>query len=166
VRIGVRDTTETTEAFNLPGAGGQTLVGTTVPIGRIDAAGSVTINAGDDATIESGAVITAGSSVEVNGDSTDPDPDIFGSTIDITGDIVAQTLTVSGGDNFDFIQLRRPGQIAASVSTRSMATRGRSFLHPVRGWSNDHQRRGRLGSILHIRQRRKITVRHHQCVLR
>ncbi len=135
VRIGVRDTTEPTEAFNLPGAGGQTLVGTTVPIGRIDAAGSVTINAGDDVNIESGAVITAGSSVEVNGDSTDPDPDIFGSTIDITGDIVAQTLTISGGDNFDFIQLRRPGQIAARVSTTINGNSGddRFFIQYVDG---------------------------------
>lgn len=77
-------------------------------LGDIEAAaGGLTINAGDDVTLQADASITVSGQVVINGDSGDADE--AGTVIDLRGTIVGSSVEVYGGGGDDRISLAGAG---------------------------------------------------------
>ena len=72
--------------------------------GRVEAAGSIVLRAGDNFTSADSSLIQAGAGVTLLGDFADADPGV-GSIMDIGGHIIATLIQVSGGGDNDRIQL-------------------------------------------------------------
>jgi len=124
---------------------GQTLLGTAIASGRVTAPGTVTIDAGDDVHIPLGALVQGGVSVVIMGDiggaplseggRNDERDANTGTTIDIRGDVLAPTVTISGGADMDFIQITGTGGINPTGNTflKGNGADDRFFIQSVSG---------------------------------
>jgi len=111
VRIRTWDTARWSENVNLL-VSGQAVTGEVVAQGSITAAGTATIVAGDDVNLPAGTLVQGGSAVAIRGDPVAGDGDEhIGTTIDIRGEVNAPSVTVEGGEDLDFLQIRNPAGI-------------------------------------------------------
>ncbi|MEO1617598.1 MAG: PKD domain-containing protein, partial [Planctomycetota bacterium] len=121
---------EIKESIIVSAAGGQSLQGASVSSGKINAAGNVVLSAGDDVLIPAGTSITAGSVVEINGDSGSGiiSADTIGSTITLAGDIHAQTVMIGGGPQIDHIEMLRSGSVNAPATINGGGSRDNFYI--------------------------------------
>ncbi|HEY6212913.1 MAG TPA: hypothetical protein VIW45_11545, partial [Vicinamibacterales bacterium] len=95
--------------------------GTFISQGIVTGPGAVSLLAGDNLTIEAGALVTStatGSSVLLSADDQTPDGDAgIGAIVDIQGDVLADTVTIQTGEDLDYIQLDNPNGINATGTT-------------------------------------------------
>ena len=160
VNLTVHDTTDAIlgtsnplpEDFNLLSGDGVTLTGVLVDDGgRVIAAGSVLIDAGDDVNIPLDTEVEASSSVTIRGDyggvlGEERDQGI-GSTITIAGDVRAPSVVIEGGndDEADFIQILGTAGINAGGTTTLKGNEGNDRFF-VQGTQNALTLQGDAGA--------------------
>ncbi|MBL8873046.1 MAG: DUF642 domain-containing protein, partial [Planctomycetaceae bacterium] len=154
VNISVNETVLTAGFFDGPqgedifvrSVGGTTLLGETVSQPSVTAAGSLRLSAGDQLRVEAGTIITAGSSIALDADARNDNPDPgIGATISVAGNLTANQITISGGADIDFIELLGSGFTSTNIQVYGEAPTlpanssfgdDRFFIQAVKGGSS------------------------------